>query len=391
MSKPLINRVIFLVETFFSCRDYQRFGVDILKRNGFQVEVWDASIFLSNGISAVPKEAEELAVCYLGSMEGLLKKVRQLKETDFVVNNLSYRLKTFPAYYGLSSTGSEYAVFLANLLPGVAKRSVWSKLKNWRILRSLFNFNKIKEMIFLRIPFSWLKVKPARLILAGGANSLDLSYPFDRKAEILWLHSLDYDIYRQQRNAIHQERRVAVFLDEYLPFHPDWQANIGEPAPIEAGVYYGLLDRLFSEVESALGLEVVIAAHPRSRYDLHSDFFKGRHCVSGQTCALVRQAQLVISHASTALSFANLFYKPVLFATTRELDVSWEGQLIRSMSAWFGKTPVFIDKTLSINWGDQRSVDKGQYDAYRNAYIKRIGSKDVFFWEEISSRLKEPV
>jgi len=44
-----IMKVIYLVESLFCKRDYERFGIDIMKENGFQVEVWDFTPFLYPG------------------------------------------------------------------------------------------------------------------------------------------------------------------------------------------------------------------------------------------------------------------------------------------------------------------------------------------------------
>jgi len=36
-----ITEIIFFIESPFNRRDYERFGIDLLKENGFQVRVWD--------------------------------------------------------------------------------------------------------------------------------------------------------------------------------------------------------------------------------------------------------------------------------------------------------------------------------------------------------------
>src|SRR3972149_1514211 len=41
--KPVIERIVFLVDNPFGRRNYERFGIELLTRNGFRVEVWDAT------------------------------------------------------------------------------------------------------------------------------------------------------------------------------------------------------------------------------------------------------------------------------------------------------------------------------------------------------------
>ena len=43
-----IKKVIYIIETRFNKRDYDRFGIEILKKNGFEVEVWDFTPFLGS-------------------------------------------------------------------------------------------------------------------------------------------------------------------------------------------------------------------------------------------------------------------------------------------------------------------------------------------------------
>ncbi len=43
----MINRIIFIVEIRFNLRNYRRFGIELLKQNGFKVEVWDATPILN--------------------------------------------------------------------------------------------------------------------------------------------------------------------------------------------------------------------------------------------------------------------------------------------------------------------------------------------------------
>ena len=43
-----ITKIIFFIEAHFNQRDYNRFGIPVLLENGFEVEVWDFTPFLTN-------------------------------------------------------------------------------------------------------------------------------------------------------------------------------------------------------------------------------------------------------------------------------------------------------------------------------------------------------
>ncbi|MEK7783941.1 MAG: hypothetical protein AAB658_00780 [Chloroflexota bacterium] len=182
--------------------------------------------------------------------------------------------------------------------------------------------------------------------------------------------------------------KMGVFLDEYLPFHPDYDRLKLTPFS-SAGAYYPGLRRFFGFLEREHGARIVIAAHPHSRYeDRPEDYFGGRPVVQGKTLELVRKAGFVIAHSSTALNFAVLFRKPVLFITTDSLQRSQRmARSIQAMAAWLGKTPVNVDAPLNQDWKKELAVDTEAYARYREAYIKTAGSPDKPVWQIFADHL----
>lgn len=132
-------------------------------------------------------------------------------------------------------------------------------------------------------------------------------------------NSIDYDRYLDHLDAHggvpRTQEPICVFIDQALPHHPDL-----------AGQGYGDMDRdeyeramcaLFDRVERDTGLRVVVAAHP-VRGDV-SGLFGGRETVTGRTIELVARATGVIAHASTAVSYAVLFERPVALVMTEPM------------------------------------------------------------------------
>ncbi|MDD5136526.1 MAG: hypothetical protein PHX20_02045 [Candidatus Omnitrophica bacterium] len=386
----MIRRIIFLTESPFDLRDYRRFGFELLRENQFAVETWDATPALHPDIHAAyspPDKMEDEGLVTFRDPPELYDRLSSLRSDDFVINLINYRFKMLDVYKALGRSRADYAVSMANTLPYVASvrtPSLFEKVKG------LFPITResVALRIFVRAPFKFFGVKPAKIILAGGENCLGCHYPADQGTEALWAHALDYDIYRKERETTPSgDSNTIVFLDEYLPFHPDWK-YYNSTFPMRADEYYGLLDKLFCKLEGELKKEVVIAAHPRSKYSENDGYFKSRKCIKGETCALVRDSDLVVSHISTSINFANLFYKPVLFVTSQHIDKCWEGPLIRTVARWFGKDPVFMDEDISVDMQELMKVDRQRYDNYRRSYIKRDGSPDLDFWQIVADRLK---
>lgn len=109
--------------------------------------------------------------------------------------------------------------------------------------------------------------------------------------------------------------KYAVFLDEFFPFHPDLEHMLGiKSNAIEAQAYLDQLNRFFSYVETSLGLEVVIAAHPKSNYDKAA--FSNRKVFIYKTRELVYDAELVLAQGSSSINYAVLFEKAIVFLYT---------------------------------------------------------------------------
>ena len=88
------------------------------------------------------------------------------------------------------------------------------------------------------------------------------------------------------------------------------------------------------------------------------------------------------------MNFANLFNKPVIFLTSSNLDSSFLGHQIKVMASWFGKSPIYFDTDIEINWERELTVSAKRYEHYRQAYIKTKNSEDLPFWQIVANRLK---
>ena len=318
------------------------------------------------------------------------EKLSCLLHTDFVINLISYRFCNLGIYRALSKSHARYAVFNANTLPFIDVKGHWQHLLQG-IFSALSSLRSLKtwKALFMKLPFRLFGIKAACLVLAGGYESVkDIGYPVDKNTETLFIHALDYDLYLKEKDCACTERAIAVFLDECMMFHPDYIMSESSKVPISVDRYYQLLNNFFDIVEEKTGYEVIIAAHPRFDYEGLPDYFKGRKCIRGKTVSLVKECKLVLAHSSTALNFANLFYKPAVFIVCSDFDKSWEDYWIRVMSMCYGKKPIFMDKNDNFDLKVELIVSKKHYDNYRRAYIKTKDSENLPFWQIVANRLK---
>jgi len=203
----------------------------------------------------------------------------------------------------------------------------------------------------------------------------------------VYLHVFDYDLFLEQEK-IHSMTIMnsTVFLDLYAPFHEDYDI-CGLPRLITAEKYYPSLCKFFDRVEKDQNTKVVIAAHPRSHYEDHPDYFNKRIVRSGQTIEMVRNTQFVITHDSASFNFAIMYYKPMIFIVTEEMVKNNLTGMVRNMASWFGKEPINIDETLSIDWMKELRVNKEQYDNYINTFIKMKGTEQKHSMQIVADTL----
>jgi len=99
----------------------------------------------------------------------------------------------------------------------------------------------------------------------------------------------------------------------------------------------------------------------------------------GQTMQLVRDCTLVLCHASTAVSFAVLFRKPLMFITTDEIERSPFRKVIARMSSRFAARRVNADRFAPAELVVP-AVDESRYQAYEQAHLRAPDAVDGSPW-----------
>lgn len=397
----MIKKVVFFLASPLDNRDYKRFGGDILKANGFEVAFWDFSSLIFPALYKYGKKKgrSDKGVLFDNETDAI-EAILKLSEECFVVSiTVAYGQRTFRLFRALSRTKAHYAISVTNAMPNVAyrrrgKTDLLMKRISEVTLPKLINYFNAKY----RFNPSWAKyrgIRPPALLFAGGMRSLEHDHAsiIDKNTEILWLHTLDYDIYLDTINKRDIEKKKsgkAVYLDIPSPRFKRDALAFEKKSVLTEERYYPSLCNLFDLIEDKFGLKVEIAAHPGSDHEMYPDYFGKRLTVSGKTCEMVMESEVVISPGSTAMNFAILFNKPVIHITSDEYETSYRiSDAHRSMAASIGKKPVNIDHLTEVDWDRELSIDKDVYCKYINDYIKKPGSEDFISWQIVANRLKD--
>lgn len=383
----MIKVVAFFVWSPFTERDYHRFGLDVFLNN-FSVYVFDCSEWLAPSViteRAIP------TVKFSGYRK--IHTMKQLKDEmialsvdsrwavfDFLgVNYQSFRVRRL-----LQNTDCQLMRIDLGALPTM-KRTRFETVSYFKQ-----NISRLPTSILLKMQPSLLRNPD--IVVVGGKIAECRNRGFAHK--LIKSHSMDYGTYLQivqgTSNKSLQAKQIHIlYLDEDMVFHQDYD-HLGVPYVTTAERFFPAINRMFSAVEHHFGIPVVVAAHPRSNYD-EEDYFNGRRVVKGCTPELVQDALFVLAHASTSISFAVLFNKPVVLLTSDDInrDVRMNS-VVRNFADQLGSPLINIDLETTVDYEEWNGleIDRRKYEKYKDNYLKTPGSPDVPIWELVTRELQ---
>ena len=309
-------KIIFLAPLPARQSVFRRFFLDYLNEKGFVCEYWDTSDMFSYKL-----DLKEDVMCYrtrkVASLAALWKELRvEDSSKTIVIPQISPSLRAYLIRCILSLLGFKTAFFGTGYLPTKSLESHGLVSKILRVGRAVFVEGKsgyVLSLMLFKALSSLAWHRKFDVVFAAGQYASDLH--FGEASRIVHIHHPDLDATHHFRDEKKLELgRYCVFLDEYLPFHPDW--NIHQQRTVNPEEYYRKLKRFFDAVERVNSIKVVIAQHPKSVY--RQDAFGGREREIGKTGELVENADAVFAHASTAISFAVIYRKPLCLLTYSE-------------------------------------------------------------------------
>lgn len=375
--------------------NYHRFGVHTFLENGYSVKLFDISPLLtSNYADIVVTDKKEGFNDYvlIHSVDELgLELEKYAPKNCLILFGLELGYRTFMIYRIFKKYSVDYAFMVLGNLPHGIHRADSLPLCA-KIIRyiKLFSIRAICDKIFSLMPrkyYGIFGIMPAKYYLVSGMDALKFApcVYISSKTTVINAHSMDYDRYLEMDLSkpadLDMHIKYCVFLDEYYPFHPDY-ILAGVKPPCSENKYYHALNRFFDYIEKKFNLSVIIAAHPKANYNLHPNAFPNRVVIYGKTNYLVRDAELVIMHDSTAINFSILFKKPILFITTDELKetANLNNEYISEFAEYFGQIPINIDEDYSSLCAIP-NIDKELYDKYKNDYIKMKNTPEKKIWD----------
>lgn len=396
----MASRLVYLMAWPPDCFDIERYGLRTAEASGLEVEAFDMSGLLNPHVTRPRLDpADERFVRRLSSYKELDAALRRTAAdsayVDFMLGLADLDGKHERVFRLLRCHDCRLLLVSAGALPlpglpaGPAAAFI-HRLRQVIDPKALWRFLTTRLLVQVR-RHSSLYIRPA-LIFGGRSEKMAMYLRRLRLPSeiVVPIHSLDFDRYLSYRRSHPSPEPLdgtCVFLDDAVTSHPDFAA-LGFEKPLEADTYFDRLKTFFDGLEAETGLRVVVAAHPRADYASTPNAFGGRPIVSGKTVELVARASLVLTHASTSVSFAVLMDKPLRLIQTPEMAGSVYAAQIPAMAKALGVERFPADDGPWVPGRDWASVPAAVYKDYRFKYLQSPGVEDSTVWEVVAERVK---
>ncbi|AXE61726.1 hypothetical protein [Candidatus Thioglobus sp. NP1] len=378
-------KIIFLVDSNFSIREFERFGIYEMLNQQISIYVFDFRFF--------KKDEEYLEESFEKNFsDNRVKNIKILDYSDpksfyldlldgFVIDNRSKSYINFSTSW-IKDSGAKLIELDQGLIPtSIWKPSIYDLLvmaKNTFLIygyKKLFNqttiyvANRFRSFFSINANHIYADIK----VCSGLASKCNLGESEVRS------HAFDYDIFLEQKNKTDKiiQEEYAVFLDSGIVSHPD-SGRLGNLPAENNESYYPALRAFFDDFEERMKVKIVIAMHPRivpSKDYIAS--FGGRKLISKDTSMLVRNSKMVIAHNSTSINFAVLWKIPLLIITTTKID-RVDYNIMKSLEEIFNTKRININKPYKDK--DYIEISKGvvkYYESYKKFLIKVPNSPDL--------------
>ena len=362
--------IIYLVtNTYFNNRDKERLGVDFFLAKNYKVVVLDVQDYTNPELKHLERPTytlhpnlEVIECSDLKTIKTIVKKEGEGIAFLFLSNSYKdFKIKKY-----LQQNNVKIGILHTGMLPRV-------NIYQSSFLRILNKFKKLSLKNFIKLIVNKLNSKIFNikyydfLITSNYTTSL-LNYNFPKPLDVIETHCLDYDLflkYKDSDNIIND--KYVVFLDQYLLNHSDFlRTNI--KLNISEDIYYKELNNFFEQIERKFNYKVVIAAHPRANIKNYKKLFNGRDIVYGKSALLVKYSEFVLTHYSTAINFAVIYKKPIIFITNNDLERSDMNIYIQKFSTLLNQPYINISNNIDLPLNIK--INENLFNDYKKKYIK---------------------
>jgi hypothetical protein len=388
-----MSKIVYLTDQPFDERNYDRFGIQAWIDRNWSVEVWDLTPWahprMWRDFTHYGRKPKRFTGYFaISSWSELALRYRECKQIKYFIDLTGESYQSLRVKLSLARAGAARIACALGSIPEPEpshRRGFAGRFRKALTMGPRGALRALRDRVFSKTAAAFAA---PRLVVVGGRTSV---HSVGSERAIIRAHNFDYDIYlKLARSGGAAAEKYAVFVDQDYCFHPEFTCEDSSTI-ITPGKYFPAVCSGLATISASLKMPMRIAAHPRATYRQRGmNCFEGFPVEYGRTAELIRDCSAVVCHDSTAIQFAVLFGKPVIFVTTDELIPCYEGRSIAKVAAELGKSPINLDGDLrTVDWREQLHVDSGRYAQYRNEYIKTDGSPQLPVWDIVIDRIED--
>ncbi len=377
------REIVFLAATRVIANTKERFAIGELIDLGYKVTIIDLAQIID------PEAAAKVTLPCLQDEEIETKYFDHIFqfETFVQAHPKAYYFLLFDYYYEVRRVYdilTKYDVDYGNVSTALTDSLYQPSAKGETRLSNLkfrLSPERWRRILFNRVIRKSGRHKPTRFILVGGRNGEESLWnnccTRQDVTKKIYIRSFDYERFLNMEAYNSADRPYAVFLDQGMPYHPDF---LHSDEYVNPERYFEEIHEIFDVIRNQYGLDIIIAAHPRINYEDKGDVWRGCKVVYGQSPQLVKSATLVMTHTSNSITFAVMANKPALIL----LLPDWEhGYHNRQMCEYWSKqlaAPI-IRTGEDLHERMDYQPDKKAYEQVRYLFTDSCNGDSRKFWE----------
>jgi hypothetical protein len=373
MSVPQL-KVVFVMYVPLTAHFEARFHILDLIQSGITVELWDVTNLYFNHI-AFSEAVERKYVVKLMNFAEVERRLdmAEIPKTVFVFL-LHYSFRTLELFALFSRHRCRTCTFVQGLQPsGSSIASRWINVR--RYLGHMLDPKKMSNYFLSVIPRIYKRLYLIReydTVFVSGSVATGL---YEGKSQVVQVNYFDYDNYLEAKGD--QSSRITgdycVFLDGNLA--EDSDNRVLGLKTVTPQLYFKGMNLFFDRIEKSHGTTVVIAASPKSKYA--DGIFGPRRLYKNQTHELIKGCSFVIADYSTAVAYAVLYKKPIVFYYTEEMKRLSFFTYIVDLAATLDCRIYSIDLLDDSNPLSIKPVNLKRYEKYKYSFLTSKESENL--------------
>lgn len=373
------NKVVYVRYLPLTKSIYKDLYFEELIENNIQVEYLDVTnLFYPDRVTTeaydfagtVKIDSYKLLAAYLN---------KQVNENTVYISIMTFEWRVFKLYRLFTKFDLNLGVFARGVFPS----NYESTKKSWIIkFFRLINFKRIITFFYNKVTSLAKKmgfIKPYDYIFKAGEYGfwgLGIGSEIDiQKAKLIEVNTVDYDQFLLHKELpLTRDEEFIVFLDQYLPYHPD--AHFFGIKTVEPERYFKEVNTFLDKLELATGKKVIISAHPKAERYKEFNPYNQRAIFFNQSNDLVKGASIVLTHASTAVCYPICYQKKIVVLVSDYLNEILPHFLVvaKSIGNACDATLISIDKYDDIQITEKINSEK--YDDFKYKYLTSIESEN---------------